>query len=123
MSYTIRPAASRSYIVLKIKGDLTSEMALRQDLEAHFLGKKLGISRYLVDATESRNVDSVSNNYDFAFKDIMISPDIDKNARVALLVSPEDNSHDFVETVARNAGLDVTLFRDRDLAIRHLLRD
>ena len=43
-------------------------------------------------------------------------------ARVALLVSPGDHSHDFVETAARNAYLDVTLFRDKDAAVRHLLQ-
>jgi hypothetical protein len=39
---------------------------------------------------------------------------------VALLVDPEDHSHDFVETVGRNAGLNVTLFRDRDAAKQYL---
>lgn len=79
------------------------------------------MNRYLVDVTESRNVDSDSNNYKFAYEDILINPGIDRNAHVALLVDPRDHSHDFFETVARNAGLDVTLFRDRELARRHLL--
>lgn len=60
--------------------------------------------------------------FKFAYEDIIAPPGIDKKARVAILASPEDHSHDFVETATRNAGLDVTLFRDRGLAIRHLLQ-
>lgn len=71
--------------------------------------------------TESRNVDTISRIYEFAYEDMKTPEGIDKNARVALLVSPEDHSHDFVETVARNTGMDVTLFRDREAAINHLI--
>lgn len=123
MSYSIRPSDDGKYIVLEIRGDITGELALKQDVEAHSLGRKRGINRYLVDATNARNVESVENNYKFAYDDVKTSGDIDKNARVALLVSPEDHSHDFVETVSKNAGLNVTLFRDREAAIRHLLDD
>ncbi len=49
------------------------------------------------------------------------TPGIDKYAHVAVLVSPDDHSHDFVEVVARNSGLNVTLFRDLAAAIKHLL--
>ena len=46
---------------------------------------------------------------------------INKYARVATLVSPDDHSHDFMETVARNAHLDVKTFTDPDQARRFLL--
>ena len=37
---------------------------------------------------------------------------IDIQAKVATLVSPNDHSHDFMETVSRNAGLQVRIFTD-----------
>lgn len=40
---------------------------------------------------------------------------------VALLVDPDDHSHDFIEIVARNSGHDFTLFRDHEQVINHLL--
>ena len=94
---------------------------MKQNLEAHTLGDELGISRYLVDATEAVNVDSTLENYSFAYTDMQTPTGINKTAVVALLVSPDDHSHDFIETVSRNAGLNVTIFRDRELAIHHLL--
>ena len=111
------------YIIQKIVGDLTAGLALQFNHETHTLGRRLGIKRYLVDATECFNTDSMVDNYDFAYKDMPFDPGIARFARVAVLVAPEDNSHNFVETVARNAGIDVTLFRDRDEAIRQLVNE
>jgi len=42
--------------------------------------------------------------------------DLSTSARVALLVAPEDHSHDFVELVVRNAGYNVRLFRNEGQA-------
>ena len=98
-------------------------MGTEYNLQAHALGKKLGINRYLVDVTEARNVDNTFEKYNFAYKDMKQEPAIDKAARVAILVSPGDHSHDFIETVTRNIGLDVTLFTDRQKAIEYLEQD
>jgi hypothetical protein len=73
--------------------------------------------------TEVRNAESVLEKYKFAYQNMQQETGINRHARVAMLVSPEDHSHDFVETVSRNSGLDVTLFRDREEAIKHLRKD
>lgn len=122
MSYVIYPSEDRKYIVLKHWGEINSELAMERNLEAHALAAELGITRHLVDVTDARNVDSVTKTYKFAYEDMRLPPGIDKNAYIAMLVSPKDHSHDFVETVTRNAGQNVTLFRDRELAIKHLLK-
>jgi hypothetical protein len=121
MAYTITPSADGKYIGLKVTGELTRELAMQQNLAAHALGRELGITRYFVDVTEARNTERVVANCDFAHEDMSHQQGIDKDVRVAMLVSPEDHSHDFIEVVLRNAGHNVTLFRDRELAMRHLL--
>jgi len=123
MSYSIKPSENGKYIILKHWGEIDRELTTQRNLEAHALGAKLGITRHLVDLTEARHVDTVMNTYEFAYEDMQFLPGINKNARVAVLVSPDDHSHDFVETVTRNAGQNVTLFRDREAAIQHLLKD
>ncbi len=120
MEYTITPAKDGKYIILKVRGDITRQSAMRMNLEAHSLGKQLGIRRYLVDATEARNVEFNTENYQFAYMDMRTMEGIDKHARVATLVSPDDHSHDFMETVAKNAGLDVSLFTSAEEAIHFL---
>lgn len=99
---------------------MTRQVGMELNIKTHALGKKLGINRYLVDVTEARNVDNTFDKYNFAYKDMKDMPEINRQARVALLVSPGDHSHDFIETVSRNTGLDVTLFTDRQMAIEYL---
>ncbi len=120
MTYTITPSADGKYIIVKVSGETTSQSAMKQNIEAHVLGKKLGISRYLVDATAARNLNTVTQDYLLAHEDMMKTTDVDRNARGAILVSPEDHSHDFIETMSKNAGLDTKHLRDHELAIQHL---
>jgi len=122
MSYTIPQAEDGKYIILKVNGTINRQLALQYYLEAHALGAETGIDRYLVDLTECRNTDTVLRNYTFATQD-MQNPGINQLARMALLVNPNDHSFDFIETVLRNAGNDVTLFHDLQLSIWHLQRD
>ena len=123
MSYIVKPSDDGKYIILKHWGVINRKITTERNLEAHKLGAELGITRHLVDLTEAKHVDTVINTYKFAYEDMRFQGGINKKARVAVLVSPEDHSHDFVETVTRNAGQNVRLFRDREAAIAHLLRD
>lgn len=121
MDYTITPSIDGTFIILTVKGNITRLNMMHKVLEAHALGRKLHIRRYLVDVTEARNTDKVIENYRFAYTDMQETEGIDKFARVAALVSPNDHSHDFVETVAKNAGLNFCLFTDLDLAQEFLM--
>lgn len=120
MDYTIGPSSDRTYILLTVRGDITRAKAMAQNREAHALGRELGIRCFLVDVTRARNIDSVVDQYDFAYTDMQRTPEIDRGARVATLVAPGDDSHDFVETVAKNSGLNMKLFTDRDEALAWL---
>ncbi|MBI9049822.1 MAG: hypothetical protein JEZ00_10405 [Anaerolineaceae bacterium] len=123
MSYTIKVSEDKLYIIVVTSGELTNEISMQQSIEASELGAKLSINRYLFDHTNCRYVESPINHYEFVNKEIKSSDAVDPHARIAAFVHPEDHSHDFIETVSRNAGVDVTLFRDRDEAIQHLIHD
>ena len=120
-SHSIKLSDDGRYIEIITVGDYNREGAFKVALESHELGKKHGVNLYLMDMTNSVNIESVADNYDFAYKDMKDAPGIDKSARVAIVVKPGDHSHDFIETVTRNAGMDVTLFTDRSKALKHLL--
>jgi hypothetical protein len=62
----------------------------------------------------------VIENYEFAYEKVSPNPKINKLAKVALLVSKNDHSHDFIETVSINAGLQVKLFRNQKAALEYL---
>jgi len=123
MSYTISPSDDDRYIIVEVRNEINRAKAMLMNLEAHALGRKRGIHRYFVDLTEAKNTDSIQNNYEFAYSDMNRTEGIDRFARVAALVSPDDHSHDFLETVVRNSGLNMKLFTDRNLALQYLLNE
>ena len=122
MSYTISPSEDGKYIELKVVGTITRQLATQYNIEAHVLGKELGINRFLLDFTECRNTDTVMRHYNFVNTD-MQDERINRNAHIVMLTSPGDRSHDFIEVLLKNAGIDATIFRDRDAAMWHLLSD
>lgn len=123
MAYTIEVAENKRYIIITVEGDQTNQLAMEQNIKAHEIGNAMGISRFLVDLTHSQFTGTALDHYKFAYEDMSSYEVINRNARVATLVAADDHSHDFVETVASNAGMDVTIFRDRAAAIAHLERD
>ena len=118
--YDIKPADDQSHIVLTVVGEVRGKHMMKYILEAHAMGRDLGIDRYLVDVTEARNTDSVLDQYNFAYSEMKTTEGIDSRARVAALVHPGDKSHDFIETVLHNAGLMLKIFSDSNLAIEYL---
>jgi hypothetical protein len=106
-------------VIAKVTGDMTRELAAQIAEDSNVLGAEIGVRCYLIDVTESRNVDSVANNYQYARTDAR-SPGVDRRACIAVLASEDDDSHDFYVTMAQTAGLEIELFRDRAEAVAHL---
>lgn len=119
MQHIISLSEDSAYIILKYVGTISRELALKATEEAHQFGRKHGVKHYLVDVTEAVNVENLMGNYDFAYDDLA-NAKIDRTACIAMLVNPNDQTHDFVETLLINAGHDVKLFRDRDAANQYL---
>ncbi|MEJ2454085.1 MAG: hypothetical protein P8103_08015 [Candidatus Thiodiazotropha sp.] len=120
MTYTITPAKDGDYILVEVHGVVTLDIASQWTMEAHTLGKQLGLRKYLVDVTAAVNKDSTLDQYRFANSSMVEDTAVDRYAKIAVLVAPEDHSHDFVETVCRNVGLNFRLFRKRDEAMAFL---
>ncbi len=119
MQYETCLSADQRYIYTKVTGLIDVASMLECVLMAHRLARQAGVNRHLVDLTEARNHLSTLQNYHFAYND-MNRLDIDRLARIAMLVNPDDHSHDFLETLLRNNGRDATLFTSREEAERYL---
>jgi hypothetical protein len=120
MPHTIRISDDSAYVILEQSGKVTRKHQLQCNIEAHKVGKEYQIRKYLVNLIQARNVESNIENYQFTYEDIRSADEFDRTAVVALLVDPDDHSHDFFETLAQNSGLNVTLFRDKAKAIEFL---
>ncbi|MEO8232119.1 MAG: hypothetical protein ABI638_07535 [Ignavibacteriota bacterium] len=122
MNYEIKLSDSGKYIIVTVNSDMTRALAEQVGLEATHLARKKNINLFLYDLRNSTNRESVNSNYIFAKQDVnRIEPDYSN--KIAMLTSPNDKSHNFVETVLRNAGHNVLIFRDKEKALEWLLEE
>ena len=119
MSFKVTLSEDGTYVICKITGPLTAEIARESMIELDRMCRAHNIKRVLNDVREVSNVLNVTRNYEFAYKD-MVELGIQRDVFGAILTAPEDSSHDFVETVARNAGYNVRVFRDENAAVNWL---
>jgi isopentenyldiphosphate isomerase len=119
MTNEIKISDNGKYIIVQVKENMTRALAERLGLEAVQLGNTKNIARFLYDLRDSRNTETINANYIFAKQDMKrIEPNPEN--MIAMLTSPNDKSHDFIETVLRNAGYTVKLFIDEAEAISWL---
>lgn len=83
--------------------------------------REQGVNKIMLDVRDAPNKLSVLDNYQipyYVLKQVGYTHDI----RTALIVHPDDKTHDFMETVAVNAGFDFKLFTDEEIAVHWLKR-
>lgn len=123
MGYTIRISDDNSIIMITVVGVVDSNLALEYTVKSHQLGREIGILNFLVDLIGARNMQSPVENYDFVISDLDESQFIDRRAKVAMLVSPDDDSHNFIETISRYSGYNVKIFRKLEDALGFLKQE
>ena len=116
MTKEIKVSDNGKYIIVRVDEDMTRTLAESLGLEAMHLGIKKNLNKFLYDLRNSRNKETINANYIFAKQDLKR---LDPNPanKIAMLTSPNDKSHDFIETVLRNAGYNVKLFIVEEEAI------
>lgn len=116
MGHEISIAGNGVYLICRVTEPITMEVARAFTTALDAASRAHGIKRFLVDVRVAPNVASVLQNYRFANID-MSEMALQRDVRSATLVAPDDHSHDFVETVSRNAGYGARPFRDEAAAI------
>ena len=122
MAYSLNIEEDHSFITMFVIGELTNEIIMDQNVAMSKLAAESGIDKILVDATKARFIGSILDQYDYANNYMTTSNDVSRLFRLVLLVDIDDHSHDFIETLSRNNGFDITIFRDREKAIEYLLK-
>ena len=117
-------AKESSYIICELNGDIDRAGAQVFIKSMFELGSQTGILLNLIDARNARNIMGPFENHFVMYKDMQSflreqQSKISK-LRMAVLVDSEDKSHDFVETLAYNAGYRFKLFQDVEAALTWL---
>ena len=109
MDYEIDHIAETGIVRIKVNEPITAELVLSFTKDAINTAGQHGSLRYLVDVRRAKNVTGTCDQYSLAYEE-MERLGLDRASRIAVLISPGDTSHDFIETVFRNAGYDCQLF-------------
>jgi hypothetical protein len=119
MSFEVFMSDDGKHIVCRVDGPLDVRTAREFSRAVDDLNRELCVDRFLFDVRGARNVSEVIDNYNFAYRDLA-EIDLQANARSAILTSPGDRSHDFVEEVLRKAGYRARMFDNAAAAIAWL---
>jgi hypothetical protein len=122
MNYKTFLSENGKYAVCEVTGVITEENALEFTEASNQLIHAANVRRLLTDVRNASNKLDVLENYSYAY-DSMGDLNLRKDIRTAILVDKNDRSHDFMETVALNAGYNVRIFRDKEAAISWLNED
>lgn len=119
MAYRISISENGKYIICRVIGAMTMKTAQAFGKEMLKLARTKDIKRYLTDVREAPNISTTYDNYKFAYEE-MDKLGLQRAHRSAILINPDDSSHNFVETTLKNSGFNVRIFHDEDAAIAWL---
>ena len=120
MDFKITISENGEYIIGKIYEALNIETAQQLTEEYVKIIKSTGIKKILNDVRGTPDAMGVFNNYKFAYTDTKVL-NLPKDIRAAIVTDPNDNTHNFQETVANNAGYSVKVFKEIGAAVTWLL--
>jgi hypothetical protein len=122
MAIEITLAESGNYQIVRVSESVSAEIARELAVRTEAFMAQTGVQNRLFDLRGTENVAAVSQNYDLAYKDLD-EMGIDRGIKSAILVDPEDESHDFAVLVLRNAGFNARKFVDEPTAVAWLEDD
>lgn len=117
--YEISLLDDGAIVACRVLRPVTVELAAAFSQAMEAASEASGAERFLTDVRGAPNMSRPAENYNYAHAD-MAELGLRRAVRAAVLADPEDQSHDFVETVSQNAGYDVRVFHDPTEALTWL---
>lgn len=119
MRYKVLIPDNANYACIHVTETIDPSLAQEIMEEMVRIQNQNDLQRFLLDVREVHSQTSPFDDYDLAYERIK-STELDHLTKVALLRSPSDTTHSFAETVGRNAGHNIALFEDMDVAVAWL---
>jgi len=113
MKYKVTVDTDEGFVRVTAYESITGNLERAFAEEAIAVAKQSGVVCYLVDVRGMPNIANPSDQYRLSYED-MRTFGLAKTSRIAILVGADDRSHNFIETVFRNAGYDCRLFVNED---------
>ena len=111
MDFELCLAPEGDHAVLTNYADVTYSSSIQRQRAMRAFSDEHKLTRFLIDTRGRRFVGGTVELYTFVRKTLP-AEGYDRHWRVALVTSPDDNSHDFLETVCQNACYQVMVFKN-----------
>ncbi|HEV2800200.1 MAG TPA: hypothetical protein VGW12_06875 [Pyrinomonadaceae bacterium] len=108
-----------TYIIQRMEAPVTNEVALQRASAAAEFANEHGVFRLLSDVRGMPYTGTPFTHYEFAYMMKSVVPTAHA-LKVAVVASPDDPSHDFLQIAARTAHYDLKVFKDYEEAVRWL---
>ena len=115
MQYELNMTEGRSRLSVRVYDPVTKALALDLLKEVVRESTKHDVSNLLIDARGVPSTKTTVEDYDIAYyrlEELGFKPHV----KSAIVVDPDDQTHDFFETCTMNAGYNWRIFSDPDLA-------
>ena len=109
MDYQIEPSKENGFVKIKVYKSITADLEKFFAKEAIDVACRNRLLNYYVDVRGVPNVANTLDQYRLAYEN-MNNFGLDGKSKIAVVHSQNDHSHDFIETVFRNAGYNCKLF-------------
>jgi hypothetical protein len=110
MDFELCLAPQGDHAIMTNYADVTHPSAVERQRAMQAFSDEHKVTRFLIDTRGKQFVGGPIELYTFVRRTL---PDegYNRHWRVALVTSPDDHSHDFLETVSQNAGYQVMVFK------------
>jgi hypothetical protein len=119
LKYEIALADDGSYIRNTVFVDMTNELVEGFLGDIYRISEESGIFKHLADVSRVHSTQSIADMYWLSYEVFQSSP-VFKILEIAILTHPDDQSHDFIETLLINIGVMGKIFRNEDDALSWL---
>jgi hypothetical protein len=122
MQFDLAMAPGDTHAVVTVRCDLNHATATEYQRAMRAFAEAHAVSRFLIDTRGRRFVGTFLETYTFV-RDTLPKEGFDETWTAAVVTSPDDDSHDFLETVSFNAGRQIRVFKDYEQAARWLTKE
>ena len=122
MDYVISISEDKTYMSVRLRANITKDLAIAFTKEVTSLGREKGLKKFFLDLRGFASESGVLEKYEFAYE-MGIKLGLTPEWKVALLRDEARIEMQFFETVMRNAGFDYRMFTNEDEALTWLAED
>lgn len=115
MDYRIDCDKTSGFVRISVYHTITADLERSFAKEAIEVARRNDLLNYYADVREVSNIASTLDQYYLAYED-MARFGLDRKSKIAVVHTPDDHSHDFIEIVFLNAGYRCGLFTDEEQA-------